>query len=67
MFESFSKIIFLLIQIGVHDAGSYKVVLDTDAKEFDGQGRIDHQVYRISYFFITKFFLFGKSEGKGFC
>jgi hypothetical protein len=44
MIESLSKIIFL-IQIGVHDAGSYKVVLDTDAKEFDGQGRIDHQVF----------------------
>lgn len=33
-----------LLQIGVHEAGTYKVVLDTDDKAFDGQGRVDHEV-----------------------
>lgn len=29
-------------RIGVDAAGKYKIVLDTDAKEYDGHGRLDH-------------------------
>ena len=33
----------IILQIGVHNAKcTYKIVLDTDAKEFGGFGRLDH-------------------------
>lgn len=31
-------------KIGVHFPGEYKIILDTDAKEFHGHGRINHSV-----------------------
>ena len=30
--------------MGVNVPGKYRVALDSDAKEFDGHGRIDHNV-----------------------
>ena len=30
--------------MGVDVGGKYRVVLDSDAKEFDGHGRVDHNV-----------------------
>ena len=31
-------------RVGVDVGGKYRVALDSDAKEFDGHGRIDHNV-----------------------
>ena len=38
-FQSFAD-----YKVGVGVGGKYRVVLDSDAKEFDGHGRIDHNI-----------------------
>jgi len=40
------KITFYLVhRIGVEVSGKYKVVLDSDDREFGGHGRLDHSVH----------------------
>ena len=37
-------VLLLLVQVPVPEPGRYRVVLDSDAHEFGGQGRVGHDV-----------------------